>query len=177
MLAWLDGTFNGEANPQALLDNMRAKGVAAVNIIPDRNWNIADSAVKAVKTAKLREFVSVCERLQLPINIGTEMNRDGLPFTDNLDEADLKPYQEAFMRGAQTMIGQTILLRYAGYSYVGRGAAQDFNANVAAKNRFFAAVGALPPLTTISAERLRQAGQEKALAIIRDSVKRGVWSG
>lgn len=176
MITWLDGTSAGEADPAAMLDTLTAQGAAAVNIIPDRNWNLADPAQKAIKIAHLGRYVAACEARHLPINIGTEMNRDGLPFVDRLEGAELRPYRDAFIRGAQIMVGHSILLRYAGFSYTGPQADAEFGADRAARNRLFAAVGALPPLTTEGAAALRDAGEAGALARIRDAARRGRWT-
>jgi hypothetical protein len=175
MAAWLDGTSEGEKDPHALLDCLRSKGVAAVNIVPDRNWNIKDPATRALKAEKLKDYVKAAGDLNLPINIGTEMNRDGLPFVDDLGGEALKPYREVFMRGAQIMVGHSILARYAGFSYAGTAAAQEYGADLGAKMRFFAAAGALPPLTKPVADRWSGMGPEKALATIRAAVRKGTW--
>ena len=175
MITWLDGTSKGEADPMAMLTCLQAKGAAAVNIVPDRNWNYKDPAARALKTQKLKEFVEACDRVDLPINIGTEMNRDGLPFADDLSGEALAPHRETFVRGSQVMVGHTILGRYAGFSYVGAAAQAEFGRDVKAKNRFFAAVGALPPLTRAVAATLVAAGQERALISIRRAVKQGHW--
>ena len=175
MAAWLDGTSKGESDPVALLNCLRAKGVAAVNIIPDRNWNFTDAAVRTLKTAKLREYVEAAESLNLPINIGTEMNRDGLPFVDDLNGEPLKPYRELFVRGARVMVGHSILARYAGFSYVGGLADKEFASDVCAKNRFFASVGALPALTRAVADQLVAMGENKASTEIRRAAEKGKW--
>jgi hypothetical protein len=176
MITWLDGTLAGEAVPDAMLDCLTAHGAAAVNIIPDRNWNIADPAQKAVKMANLDRYVAACVARDLPLNIGTEMNREGLPFVDDLAGPALKPYREIFTRGAQIMVGHSILLRYAGFSYTSPQADAEFGADRPARNRFFAAVGALPPLTSEIAARLRDGGAAPALSRIRDSVRQTRWT-
>jgi hypothetical protein len=176
MITWLDGTCAGEAMPDAMLDCLTAQGAAAVNIIPDRNWNITDPAQKAVKTAHLARYVEACDARALPVNIGTEMNRDGLPFVDDLSGPELKPYREIFTRGAQIMVGHSILLRYAGYSYMGPQADAEFGANRKARNRFFAMIGALPPLTENDAARLREVGPDRAFTKIQDALRRAQWT-
>jgi hypothetical protein len=175
MVTWLDGTSQGESDAMAMATCLQAKGAAAANIVPDRNWNYKDPAVRALKMGKLREFVEACDRLDLPINIGTEMNRDGLPFADDLAGEALAPYRETFTRGAQVMVGHTVLGRYAGFPYTGAAARAEFGADVKSRNRFFASVGALPPLTRDVAVRLSGAGPEGALAAIRQAVKAGTW--
>ncbi len=170
-VTWLDGTSRGESSANAMLDCLEAKGCAAANIIPERNWNYRDPAVKAVKTAKLREFVEACASRHLPVNIGTEMNSDGLPFADDLDGEALRPYREIFRQGAAVMVGHTLLARYADFPYPGAAAQAEFGADRAAKNRFFASAGNLPPLTTAAAARLQASGPQKALAAFRSAVR------
>jgi hypothetical protein len=172
MATWLDGTSEGEKDGRALLECMRAKGVAAVNIIPDRNWNIDDPDLRAKKTANLKTIVEIADDMGLPINIGTEMNKLGLPFVDQLDCAALAPFKESFMRGARIMVGHTILLRYAGVSYVDDNEDLGFR-NVHARNDFFEAVGGLAPLDMKRARELENIGQKKAFAAIRQEVDRG----
>jgi hypothetical protein len=173
MVAWLDGTSPAEADPEALLARTTEMGAQAVNIIPDRNWNIDDADLKKVKTEKLAEFVQAADALDLPINIGTEMNKLGLPFMDDLRQDSLSTYRETFIRGARIIVGHSILLRYADVSY------SDSNARFAddrkAKNRFFEAVGALPPLTEAVADVLRKAEPERAFSIVEESISAGSW--
>ena len=170
MITWLDGTSAGEKDGRAMLECMMAKGAAAMNIIPDRNWNIANLEMRAVKTAHLKTIVQAADSLDLPINIGTEMNRAGLPFVDDLDNLALRPYRETFVRGARIMVGHTLLFRYAGLSYVGKQAAAEFS-NTAARNAFFEAVGGLPPLDESKARHLEGVGPERALAWFREAVR------
>ena len=170
MFAFLDGTSGGEADPERLLECVAAMGVAAVNIIPDRNWNLKRPEEAAQKQAKLAEFVAVAGRMGLPINIGTEMNRLGQPFVDDLSGPVLSRYAEPFRNGAAIMIGHSILSRYADLSYVDeRAGLRD------AKNRFFEQAGGLPPLDEAGAERLLALGPERSLSRIRDSASAGRW--
>lgn len=160
MFPFLDGSSGGEQDPRRLLECMAAKGVAAVNIIPDRNWNLKKDA--ADKQAKLAAFVAEAQRMGLPINIGTEMNRLGQPFADDLAGPALSPYAETFRRGARAMVGASILGRYAGLPYERR-------------DPLFEQVGGLPPLEDRTAGELLDLGPERALARIRDSVAAGRW--
>jgi hypothetical protein len=68
-ISWLDGTSAGEAHGRTMLGLLRDKGCAAINIIPERNWNIAQPQERAQKIAKLREIVQVATDMDLPINI------------------------------------------------------------------------------------------------------------
>lgn len=169
MATWLDGTSAGEQDGRAMLECMCAKGAAAVNIIPDRNWNLSDPEQRAVKVANLKAIVEIANDMSLPVNIGTEMNKRGLPFVDDLSCEALSPYADTFMKGARIMVGHTNLLRYADFSYVGSAADGEF-AVVAEKNDFFEAVGAMQALSEFQVAALEEMGPEKALAWFRDSI-------
>ena len=172
MTTWLDGTSGGERDPRALLECMRAKGAAALNIIPDRNWNVADPKQREIKQRNLKAIVETAEDLGLPINIGTEMNRAGQLLSDDLDGEALRPYKDIFTRGARIMVGHTRLLRFAGLSYVGGRASSEFG-EIRARNAFFERVGALPALTANEADALEDMGAEKALEWLRERAKHG----
>lgn len=169
MITWLDGTSAGEKDGRAMLECLCAKGAAALNIIPDRNWNLTDAQAKAVKVANLRAIVAAADEMKLPINIGTEMNRAGLPFVDDLSGPVLSEFKASFLRGARIMVGHSLLARFAGVSYT------TYAAPLPAKNALFESVGALPPLTARVAGRLREMGPEKALGAICDAGAKGAW--
>lgn len=175
MAAWLDGTSGGEADADRFLDVMAEAGACTLNVIPDRNWNLRDPAEKERKIGKLREVVRAAGRRQMPVNIGTEMNRAGLPFADDLDGPVLREFQTAFRDGARVLVGQTLLARYAGLSYAGERARQEIGADPAVRNTFYAAAGALPPLTETASLRLEGAGVERALTAIREAIRSSCW--
>lgn len=175
MEAWLDGTTPGESCAKTYLEATVAEGAQALNIIPDRNWNIKDSEAKALKVKKLAEVVSVARQMGLPINIGTEMNKTGQPFVDDLDVPELAPFKADFIMGAQIVVGHTILARFADYPYSGEAAFSDFGNDIHEKNKFFASVGALPPLTLRRAKKLSQMTKNKALNLIADSARKEKW--
>ena len=174
--SWLDGMSKGEQDSVALLEISRQKGAAGLNIIPDRNWNIKDPYVKARKYYKLVEIVQLAERMDFPLNIGTEMNKIGLPFVDDLEGDDLKPFKNQFRNGAKILIGHSTMQRFASFSYANIDADEYFNKNIKAKNDFFASVGDLPPVNFAIADTFRNAGKEKSFALIQDAVKKGRWS-
>ena len=171
-IAWLDGTSGGEADAGRLLDLMTAKGCAALNIIPDRNWNLKRPDEAAVKQAKLAEIIAGCVARDLPVNIGTEMNKGGLPFVDELAGPVLHRYAPVFVQGMQVMIGQSVLARYAEAPYLGARAVAEFP-DPARRNAFYAAVGALPALTEAAAARLQDAGPDKAFSLLADAAHHG----
>jgi len=171
MITWLDGTSGGEDDGRAMLECMRAKGAVALNIIPDRNWNISDPDTRKIKTEKLDEITAIAADMQLPINIGTEMNKLGLPFTDDLTVEYLAPHREVFTRGARIMVGHTLLARYAGFSYIGEKAAAEFK-DKREKNDFFEKAGALAPIGVEQAQELEAMGQERAYTWLQDMSER-----
>ena len=169
--AWLDGTSGGEASADDLLDLMGSHGCQALNIIPDRNIKDKTPEKTALKQKKLAEMVKACEARDLPVIIGTEMNKLGLPFVDDITDARLAPYAETFTKGMWTLIGHTLLGRFAQAPYGGARAEAEFS-DRAARNAFYAAVGRLPALTTEKADRLRDLGPGKAYAALADEAKR-----
>ncbi len=175
MITWLDGTSKGEENIQELLECMKAKGACAVNIIPDRNHNITDPGIRSVKLKNLAKVIKASERLGLPINIGTELNKLGQPFADDIQCEALRSYHETFLRGARIMVGHTWLSRFGGFSYTGEAAQAEFGNDILRKNKVFESVGSLPPVTSAIAARLSDMEQEKALDCIRNSASKNSW--
>ena len=58
--AWLNGFTAGEKDPEELLSFHKSKGLKALAIIPDRNWNISDPAKKeaSILLSKLKKLIS-----------------------------------------------------------------------------------------------------------------------
>ncbi|MEZ4582006.1 MAG: hypothetical protein R3A10_10275 [Caldilineaceae bacterium] len=114
---WLDGTSPGEQALPELLDLLIGKGAATFNIIPDRNWNIADPAAKEVKVRNLYAAVEMAADNALPILVGTEMNSPGQPLVDQFDAPELAPVRDLFLDGAHFLYGHTMLGRYGTFGY------------------------------------------------------------
>jgi hypothetical protein len=140
-IAWLDGTTSGEEDVEAYINLMVNKGTAAINIIPDRNWNIKDPAEKALKVRKLDEVIKTARKYNLPIAAGTEMNKAGLPFVDNFFTPELLPYLDDFIDGAMFIYGHTIMARYADSGYYSQYAVNAFGNDTAAKVAHYIEVG------------------------------------
>ena len=140
MHTWLDGTSDGESAIEELLDLAMGKGVAALNIIPDRNWNIADAEIKARKVAELHKVVDVANKRDLPVMVGTELNAFGQRFVDDFDTPEMAPLFETFQRGAFILHAHTVLQSAAGLGYLSNWAKHHFP-TVAAKNVYFATLG------------------------------------
>ncbi len=115
--AWLDGTSAGEQAIEELLDLLVSKGVVALNIIPDRNWNIPDPETRRLKVRNLYAVVQLAQELALPLNVGTEMNSFGQKLVDDFDAPELAPVRQAFIEGAYFIYGHTVLQRALGLGY------------------------------------------------------------
>jgi hypothetical protein len=175
MATWLDGTSEGEKDIRAQLECLRSKGIAALNIVPDRNWNIKDAETKRIKVEKLNEVVQVAVSMKMPVNVGTELNSFGQPFVDDFQAEPMRPHWPVFFHGAQVMVGQARLSRFADYSYCGARAAADWP-DPGARNDFFAKVGALPCPNAGTLQALIEAGSDKGLRLVKDAVKAGNWT-
>jgi len=138
--AWLDGTTPGEKDIEELLDVMTAQGAAGVTVIPERNWNFKDPAVKQAKVANLHHFAELARARHLPLFAGTEMNAFGQRFVDDFETPELKPLLPTFQEGALLLYAHTVLQQKAGMGYLSPWAAEAFG-SVADKNRFYAAIG------------------------------------
>lgn len=114
-LAWLDGTTDGEKEIERLLDIAMDSGVAAFNIIPDRNFA---PGVKDQKLANLQQVIALAEARGLPIQVGTEMNSFGQKFVDAFESEELKPYVPVFLKGAHILYAHTVLQQKAGMGYL-----------------------------------------------------------
>jgi len=140
-LTWLDGTSPGEQRIEELMDLQMAAGVAAMNIIPDRNWNIKDAAVREVKVRNLHVVVRLADERGLPISVGTEMNAPGLKFVDSFDAPELAPVVPSFLRGAWILYGHTVAMLRDGRGYLSDWAREKFGRDVRAKNEHFHKLG------------------------------------
>ena len=139
---WLDGTSSGEAAAAELLDLWLARGVAVLNIIPDRNWNIADPESRALKVRKLHEIARLAAERDLPLIAGTEMNAPGQKRVDDFDAPELAPLHAAFMEGGYMVYGHTVLQRALALGW-GSEWARELLPGRRQCNAFFAQVGRL----------------------------------
>jgi hypothetical protein len=138
--AWLDGLSTGEQAIEELLTLLIDKGVVAFNIVPDRNWNIADPELKKAKIQKLYEIVELTQKLELPLNIGTEMNAFGQRMVDDFNAPELAPVREAFLDGAYFIYGHTVAQRAWGKGYQSQWAKEQLPGR-GRRNTFFTALG------------------------------------
>jgi len=138
--AWLDGTSSGEQNLEELINTMLTSGVYAVNIIPDRNWNIKNPEQKKIKLKNLDNFISLAHELYLPIFIGTELNAPGQKFVDNLDTPELQPYYQLFIDGIHIAYAHTVLEKVSGMGFTSSWARNYFSNNKE-RYEFFKEIG------------------------------------
>jgi hypothetical protein len=153
--AWLDGTTSTEQAMEDWLGFLVGKGVVALNIIPDRNWNIVDPATRQRKVKNLHRVVELAQALDLPLNVGTEMNSFGQKHIDDFDAPELAPVREAFLDGAHFVYGHTALQRVLGRGYLS-GWAQAHFPSRRERNQFYTRVGHLIPPGSESIASLRE---------------------
>jgi hypothetical protein len=117
----------------------------ALNIIPDRNWSIADAETRRLKVEYLYHVVDLARELDLPLNVGTEMNSFGQKIVDNFDARELAPIRQAFLDGAYFIYGHTALQRAIGLGYQSEWAQAQLP-NRRQRNQFYTRAGyRIPP--------------------------------
>jgi hypothetical protein len=142
--AWLDGVSAGEQAIDELLGLLIDQGAVALNIIPDRNWNLADPDERRRKVQHLYDVVRLAGELDLPLNVGTEMNSPGNKLVDDFDTPELAPVRQAFLDGAHFIYGHTVMQRALGLGYQSPWA-QAHLPTRRQRNAFYAQVGRLTP--------------------------------
>ncbi|MHC4264497.1 MAG: PHP domain-containing protein [Planctomycetota bacterium] len=135
-LPWLDGTSHGEQEIEALIDVATKSGVAAINIVPDRNITTDE------KLGNLHKIVELAEKLQLPIVVGTEMNSPGQKFVDDFKSKELSPLVDILFKGACIVYAHSVLQQAAGLGYLSPWAKSNFK-DTAGKNKFYEQFGRL----------------------------------
>jgi hypothetical protein len=136
-LTWLDGTSDGEQQIEELLNIAIKTGVAAVNIVPDRNFT---PGLKDQKLKNLYHFVKLAGQMNLPVFVGTEMNSPGQKFVDDLHSDELKPLLPVFLNGARIAYAHSALQKKCKLGYLSDWAANHFS-STAEKNQFYQTVG------------------------------------
>ncbi|MCB0241415.1 MAG: hypothetical protein KDH08_22920, partial [Anaerolineae bacterium] len=149
------GMSAGERDMEELLGLLINKGAVALNIIPDRNWNLANPEEKERKLLALYNVVRLAQSLDLPLNVGTEMNSPGNKLVDDFDAAELAPVRQAFLDGAHFIYGHTVMQRTLGLGYQSAWA-QDNLPTRRARNDFYTAIGQLVSPGPAGAAMLRQ---------------------
>lgn len=168
-ITWLDGTSGAEEKAGDYLSFMMEKGSLAVNVIPERNWNLKDPGERKLKTGKLAELVDSARRLGLPIVGGTEMNKYGQRLVDDFCAPELAPYLGDFTDGAHFMYGHTAMGRLFNKGFLDEWSVRKLP-DRRRRNAFFTAVGKrLPPGGCFGRhEKLREDGlsPDKVLELV-----------
>ncbi len=173
--SWLDGTSDGEKSPEKLLALSIEQGAIALNIIPDRNWNIKNTEEKQRKTENLQKIVQTATKYDMPLHIGTEMNKPKQPLYDNLDGEILKLYKPHILRGARIITGHCILQRFSGIGYTSEYMEDEYANRTSKKNHIFEAIGALPYPSLQIISDLQQLDKQKAYDRIMESARQKKW--
>ena len=170
MIAWLDGTTSGEADMPAFLGLLASKGVVAMNIIPDRNWNIKNPEEKKIKVENLAKAVKAAREIDFPLCVGTEMNKAGLPFVDDFNAPELAPYIDDFIEGADMLWGHTFLARNFGIGYASKWAESRFGDSRRKRNEFYARAGRaacpITPANNLAGKNLAEASPEEVIRLL-----------
>ncbi|MBU8902128.1 MAG: hypothetical protein KOO69_05270 [Victivallales bacterium] len=157
-LAWLDGSSDGEQDLEELLKIAMSSGVAAVNIVPDRNYTpgLGDNDLKC---KELYKIVDLTKKLNLPLIAGTEMNSPGQKFVDDYKSTELSPLQDEFLKGSYIVYAHSVLQKQCGLGYTGQWAEDNFQ-TIEEKNNFFEEIG-----------KTIKVGQEKLLKNLSRNIK------
>ena len=158
-ITWLDGTTAGEQAMDEMMALLIEKGAVAVNIVPDRNWNISDNDLRRQKVQNLYDFVEMAQENDLPINVGTEMNAYGLKLVDDFDAPELAPVRDAFIEGAYFIYGHTMLKRHASLGYQSEWSQKNFK-NRKFRNEFYTEIGKRVEPSITSSKKVKQLSNE-----------------
>lgn len=138
-IAWLDGCSSGEQNIDRLLNVHINEGAVILNIIPDRNWNFADVAVREKKVNELNRIIAAALARDIPIIAGTEMNAPGQKLVDDFESGPLAPHLQTFIDGAAIVFSHTVLSR-ENKGYLSEWAKKSFNSKKE-RNQYYAEFG------------------------------------
>lgn len=141
---FLDGTSPGEERLADLLGRLIPLGMGALTAIPERNWNIANPAERERKVAKWHKMMALARSFDLPVLVGTEMNKYGQPLLDDFSAEALRPYYEDFIRAADWIYGHTLLQAAWGIGFSSAWA-RDFLPNRSERNAFYIRIGQCVP--------------------------------
>ena len=171
-MTWLNGLSEGEQAIEELIEVAMSTGVAAINIIPDRNYTpgVKDAEVSGAEGSASRpirdipmpkesasrsfgilrdrnlenlyQVVELAVKLHMPVVVGTEMNSPGQKFVDDFGTKELCPLIPIFLKGAHIVYGHSVLQRRCGLGYTSDWATKMFK-NISEKNEFYEKVGLL----------------------------------
>ncbi|MCC8181278.1 MAG: hypothetical protein LIP23_10280 [Planctomycetes bacterium] len=158
-LPLLDSLPSGEALDK-LLDNALQWGVRAVAILPDFYWNITDLTVKTDRMALLERLVTAARQRNLPILVGSKMDRPKQKFMDALDAPELSAYFRDFTDSAFWLYGHTVMERADRNGITSDWAKRHFGRDYAAANAFYLEVGKKAKPEACSRANIADAGAD-----------------
>jgi hypothetical protein len=165
-MTWLNGQSDGEKEIRRLIQIAMDSGVAAINIIPDRNFT---PGKKDELLANLQEVIAIACEMELPIVVGTEMNSPGQRFVDQFETAELSPFVPVFLKSARIVYAHSVLQRLGKKGYCSTWAGKQFG-SITEKNRFFSRAGQLlSPSVEARLDGLKQTNPEKILQQIEQA--------
>lgn len=169
--AWLDGYSAGEQAIEELLKVMLANGVVGLTVIPERNWNLADLVAKTEHVHRFDAILKLAAQMDLPIFIGTEMNKAGQPIEDDFLEVEaLRPWHKTFVDGADLLYGHTMLERALGLGYQSDWAQQHLPTR-RERNAFYTEVGRLVTPGLDAVDKLHAISQVADPKTLLDSLR------
>jgi hypothetical protein len=163
---FVDGTSAGERDMAELLSDFTGRGIVGMVLVPDRNWNVAGEDRSRDLVDRLHVTLDAADELDVPVFIGTEMNKPGQLLIDDLRVPSLAEYAGQFRRGADLLFAHTALARWHGLGFQSDWA-QEYLPSRCERVRFYTALGRLlsPRDGSIAtaAALLRTAGPQAAL--------------
>ncbi len=168
---FVDGTSAGEQDMRALLADLASRGIVAMVMIPDRNWNVPDAARSGDLVESMNAALLAARDLDLPVFIGTEMNKPGQLLIDDLSVPALYPHREQFLQGANMLWAHTVLERKHGLGFQSAWATAQVPSR-AERARLYTTLGSLLSPADGSVDRaaswLRSAGLRAAVELLND---------
>jgi len=138
--AFLDGTNRGEQDMASQLEYLIERGIVALVVIPERNWNVSDAGHAQELVQRLHQALDVAQAMDFPVFIGTEMNKPGQRQIDDLSVPALRAYARQFQQGADMLYAHTALARTGGLGYHSEWARAELPSR-AQRARFYGEIG------------------------------------
>jgi len=160
---WHDGLSDSETEPEILVSHFVAKGIRAVYFTPHTVLQGHSKDEKVYKLEKVKDLLSVCRELKIPVLTGSELFLPEHPLADDWTDPYLKPLWDTCRDGALLLAGHILLEQHLNHGYLSEWAGSAFK-NRKYRNRFFITVGSqlsprkarqvLPPLKDASPQEI-----------------------
>ncbi|MEN3186245.1 MAG: hypothetical protein ABDK94_09300 [Atribacterota bacterium] len=164
--SWLYGLSSGEQDTAQLFDFCLDRGVETIFFVPDRNWNVPSEEERRVKVEKMYRMVEEAKKRNMPIFVGTELNRYGQKFVDDFDSPYLVPLVPYFLWSASLLWGHVVMELGSRRGYSSSWAKKHLP-DRRVRNEFFARLGGkIPPLQEI----IDEVNQKSTKALVAEFV-------